>query len=185
MEPPEGTGKMGTADKDIGKGGSGQENGGEVLCGGGASSAPFWVQDVSPDPLVGEGPCGVSPTGGTADGGHGTQTSAGQYVGVPNHWSGAGNGGTGGDRGIFCPPPEHRRAIHCDPSYHGLVSSDRAEYGNAPIQAMVGTSRPGYHGDQGGADICGGTGGDGGGENRSRRERESRVGAYDWEILIW
>ena len=41
-----------------------------------------------------------------------------------------------------------------------------AESRNAPIQAIVGSARPGYHGDQGGAGRRGG-----GGYNRSRRER--------------
>ena len=78
-------GKIGTDGEDIGKGGSGQENGGEVLCGSGASGAPVWVLDVGPEPLVGEIPRGVSPLGGTEDGGHGPQTSVGRDVGVPTH----------------------------------------------------------------------------------------------------
>ena len=41
---------MRTAGEDIGKGGSGEENGGEVLCGGGASGASIWVRDVGTDP---------------------------------------------------------------------------------------------------------------------------------------
>ena len=104
---------------------------------------------MGPDALVGEGPCRISPPGGTADGGHGPQTSARLYVGVTTHWSGSGNGGTGGDRGIYRSPPEHGDTIHCDPSYHGIVFGGGAEARNAPIQVMVGTARPGYHGDQG------------------------------------
>ena len=34
--------------------------------------------------------------------------------------------------------PEHGRTIHCDSSYHGLVSCGGAEAGTAPIKAMVG-----------------------------------------------
>ena len=101
------------------------------------------------DPLVWENPRGVSPPCGTADGRHGTQTSSGGDVGVPTHWSGADNGGIGGDRGIYCPPPEHGRAIYCDPSYHRLMFGRGAESGNAPIQEMVGTARPEYHEYQG------------------------------------
>ena len=104
----------------------------------------------------------VSPPGGMADGRHGPQTSAGQGVGVPRHWSGAGNGGTGGDRGIYRLSPEHGCTIHCDPSYHGLVIGGRAESGNTPIQAIVRTARPGCHGDQVRAGSCVGGEGDGG-----------------------
>ena len=53
--------------------------------------------------------------------------------------------------------------MHCDPSYHGLVFGGGVEAGNAPIQAMVGSDLPGYHGDQGGACSHGGGGGDRGG----------------------
>ena len=53
--------------------------------------------------------------------------------------------------------------MHCDPSYHGLVFGGRAESGNAPIQAMVGASHPGYHEDKDRAGSCGGGGGDRGG----------------------
>ena len=54
-------------------------------------------------------------------------------MGVPTHRGGAGNGGTEGYWGIYCPPPEHVYAIHCDLSYHGLVSGSVAEARNAPI----------------------------------------------------
>ena len=81
---------------------------------------------MGPDPPVGEIPRGVSPPGGAADGGHGPQTSAGWDMGVPTHWGGASNGGTGVNRVIYRPLPEHGREIYCDPSYHGLVSGGRA-----------------------------------------------------------
>ena len=89
------------------------------------------------DPPFGEIPQGVSPLGGAADGGHGLQMSARWDMGVTTHWGGAGNGGTGGYWGIYCPPPEHGRAINCDSSYHGIVSEGGGEAGNAPIQAMA------------------------------------------------
>ena len=38
-EPIDGAGKMGTTGEDFGKGGRVQDNGGEVLCGGGARGA--------------------------------------------------------------------------------------------------------------------------------------------------
>ena len=85
-----------------------------------------------------------------ADVGHGPQMSAGWDVGVPIHWGGAGKCGTGGDWGIHCSPLENGCAIHDNPSYHGLVVGFGAEAGNAPIQVMVGESRPVYHGDKGG-----------------------------------
>ena len=61
--------------------------------------------------------------------------------------------------GIYQPPPEHGHTIHCDLSYHGLVSGSGAETGNAPIQAMVGADRPGYTGYKSGA--CSSRGGGG------------------------
>ena len=85
-------------------------------------------------------------------------------MGVPTHWSGVGKGGTGGYWGIYRPPLEYGCAIHCDPSYYGLVFGSRAEAGNVPIQAMVGTARPEYHGDQCGAGSCEAGGGDPEGE---------------------
>ena len=114
--------------------------GGGGLCCGGSISAPVWVRGVGPDPQVGEIPQGVSSPGGASDGGNGNQTLAGRDVGIPTHWSGAVNGGTGGDRGIYLPPPEHGRAIQCEPSYHGIVFGGRSEAGNAPIQVMVGAA---------------------------------------------
>ena len=72
-----------------------------MLCGGGEISAPIWVRELGFDPPVGESPRGVSPQGGTADGGHGNQTSAIWDMGVPTHWGGAKYFGTGGDRGIY------------------------------------------------------------------------------------
>ena len=60
--------------------------------------------------------------GGAADGGHGYQTSTGWDMSVYTHWDSAINGGTGGDWGEHCPQPEHSRTIHCELSYHGLVS---------------------------------------------------------------
>ena len=41
-----------------------------------------------------------------------------RYVGVPTHWGSTGNGGTGGDWGVYLPPPEHFCAVHFYPSYH-------------------------------------------------------------------
>ena len=112
---------------------------------------------------VREGPCRFSPPGGTADRGHGPQTSDGRYVGVTTHWSGAVNFGTGEDRGIYHPPQEHGCAIHFDSTYNVLVFGGGAEAGNSPIQEMVGTARPGYHGDLGEVGSHGGGGGDKGG----------------------
>ena len=49
----------------------------------------------------------------------------------------------------------------------------------------MGTDRPRYRGDQAGAGRRGEGGGYGGGENQSRRERESRGGADNGDIMIW
>ena len=60
MEPPEDAGKMGTSGKYLRKVGSGYKNGGEVICGSGASGDPVCIRDVGPVPPVGEGPRVVS-----------------------------------------------------------------------------------------------------------------------------
>ena len=93
---------------------------------------------MGPDPPVGEGPRGVSPPGGMADGGHGTQTAVIRDVGVTIHWSGAGNGGIGGDQDIYRPQPDHGRVIYCNPSYHGLLLVGGADAWNGPIQDFGG-----------------------------------------------
>ena len=72
-------------------------------------------------------------------------------MGVYTNWGGAGNGGAVGDLGVYPPPPEHGRTVHCDSFYHGLVSGGGAESGTAPIQAMVGSVRSGYPEDNCGA----------------------------------
>ena len=85
---------------------------------------------------------------------------------VYTHWGGAGNVGAGGDHSVYRPPLEHGCIVHCESSYHGLVSSGGAEAGTAYIQAMVGADRPGYTGDKGRACIIGG------GEEMGKRESE-------------
>ena len=105
-------------------------------------------------------------------------------MGVPTYWSGADNGGIVGYRGIYCSPPEHGHAIHCDLSYHELVFCGGGDAGNAPIQEMVVTDRPGYHGDQGSAGSHRGERGNGGG-GRSRRGRERRGGEDNRDRMIW
>ena len=75
---------------------------------------------------------------------------------VPTHWGGSGNGRTGGDRGIYFPPPEHGCTIYCDSSYHGFVSGGGVESGNSPMQAILGESCLGYPGDKGGTFRSGG-----------------------------
>ena len=93
-------------------------------------------------------------------------------MGVPTHWSGAVNSGTGVDRGIYFLSPKNVRAIHCDQSYHGLVFSVGADARNALIQEIVGTARPGYHEDQGGESSRRGRGGYGGEELELKGEGE-------------
>ena len=91
------------------------------------------------------------PPGGTADSGYGTQISTGWDMGVPTHWGGAGNGGDGRDWGVYQPPPEHVCTIHCNLSYHVLVSSGEAEAGTMTIQEMVVAARSIYPRDKSGA----------------------------------
>ena len=75
---------MGMSGEDFGKGGSGYENGAEVLCVSDASGVSIWVQDVGTDPLVGEIPQGFPPPGGEADGGHGPKLQHdGTWVYIP------------------------------------------------------------------------------------------------------
>ena len=87
-------------------------------------------------------------------------------MGVPTHWGGSGNGWTGGDWGVYCPPPQLGFAIHCNSYYQRLVSGGGAESGNSPIQAMVGAARPVYTGDKG--RVCSSRGGKGQGGGRIR-----------------
>ena len=135
-----------------------------ILCGGGVRESPQWFP----------------PPGGTSDGGHGPQTSTGWYMGVPNHWDGAVNGGAGREWGAYRPPPEHGRTIHRNSSYHGLVSGGGAEAGTATIQAMVVAACSGYRRDKSGACSSGGGGGGQVWMNQREREREremeSRIG---------
>ena len=85
------------------------------------------------DPVVGESSRGFPTPGGSVDGGHGPQIPTGWDMGVYTHWGGSGNGGSGGDRGLYRPPQEHGLTVHCDLSYHGLVSDDGAKAETAPI----------------------------------------------------
>ena len=57
---------------------------------------------------------------------------------------------------MYLPPLEHGCAIHCDPSYRGLVFGGGVEARNVPTQSMVRKACPGYPGDKGGACIRGG-----------------------------
>ena len=111
-EPTAGADKVVTTGESFGKGGNRQENGEEILCGGGASSDSVWVRDMGNDLPTGEGPRGFPATGSMADGGHGTQTSTVWDTGVPTHWGGTCNIGDVLDQGIYCPPPENVHTIH-------------------------------------------------------------------------
>ena len=92
------------------------------------------------DPPFGESYRGFPPPGGAADGGHVPQTSTVWDIGVYAHWGRAGNCGAGVDHSVYCPPPEHDCTVHCDLSYHGLVSGGGAEAGTAPIQEVAGVA---------------------------------------------
>ena len=65
------------------------------LCARETSGVSDRVRDMGNDPPAGEVPRWFPPPGGTADVGHGTQTSTGWDMGVPTNWGGAGNGGAG------------------------------------------------------------------------------------------
>ena len=105
-----------------------------------------------------EGPHGLPPRGSPADFGHGPRTPIERDMGISTHWGGAGDGGTRRDRGVYRPPPEYDRTIHCDSSYCGLVSGGGAEAGYAALVEMVGSARSRYPRGKSGA--CGS--GDGG-----------------------
>ena len=100
-EPMEGAVKVGKSGEYFGKVGRGQDNGREVLCGGGASGASIWVQNMGTDSPVGEIPRWFPTPDGAADVRHGTQTSTGWDMSIYTHWGGARNGGDGGDRGVY------------------------------------------------------------------------------------
>ena len=84
---------METTGEDFGELGSRYDNGGDILCGGGASGASICVREVGNDPSAGDGPQGFPPLGGTTDGGNDTQTSTGWDISVPTHWGRSGNVG--------------------------------------------------------------------------------------------
>ena len=105
-------------------------------------------------------------------------------MGVYTHWGGAENGGAGGDRGVYNPSPEHGRTLHCNSSYHGLVSGGGAEAGTAPIQAMLGASYSRYPGDKGGASRKRGGGRRQVQKNQRDRERDIRVWNDEGRELI-
>ena len=52
--------------------------------------------------------------------------------------------GGGGDWGVYRLIPEHSCTVHCDSSYHELVSGGGEESGTAYIQAIVGADSLGY-----------------------------------------
>ena len=71
-------------------------------------------------------------------------------MGVYTHQGGAGNGAAGGNRGVYCPPPEQGRTLHFKSYYHRILSSGGAEASTAPIQEMVGAAYSRYSWDKGG-----------------------------------
>ena len=77
---------------------------------------------MSVEPLDREFPCGIPPLVNIADGGHGPQTPTERYMVITTHWVGAGDGGLRIDWVLYRLPSEHGHTIHCDLSYHGLVS---------------------------------------------------------------
>ena len=80
-------------------------------------------------------------------------------MGLYTHWYGAVSGGAVGDQGVYRLPPKHGHTVYCNSHYHGLVSRREAEYGTDPIQALVGSSDPGYPVDKDG--VCSSRGGRG------------------------
>ena len=76
-----------------------------------------------------------------------------QYMGVFTHWGSAGDDGTRRDWGLYFPPPEHSTKIHCNLSYHVIVSGGGAEDRNEDIVEMGGASHYINHRDMIGA--CG------------------------------
>ena len=60
---------------------------------------------MSTYPLFGEIPRGFPRPSGAVDGVNGTQKSEGWDIGIYTHWDGAGNGGAGGDWGVYLHPP--------------------------------------------------------------------------------
>ena len=129
------------------------------------------------DSQVGEPPQGFPPPGSAADGRQGAQTSTGWDMGVYTHWGGAGIGGAGGDWGVYHPPLEQSCTVHCNLSYHGLMSGGGAESGNTHIHAMVASARSGYPGGEGGE--CNSGWGEVRRGQKNWREREIRVGKYE------
>ena len=95
-------------------------------------------------------------------------------MGVCNHWGGTVNVRAGGDRVVYHVTPEKNHIIHCDSSYHELMSGTILESETVPFQKMAGASRPVYPMDKGGA--CSSGDGDRIRVNKNQRERESGLG---------
>ena len=58
-------------------------------------------------------------------------------MGIYNHWGGAGDSGTRRYQGVYCPSLEHGRTIHCESSYHRLVSGGGEEAGDEYLTDMA------------------------------------------------
>ena len=89
------------------------------------------------EPPAGESPHRLPPPGRPADVRHGPLTPIDPDMGISTIWGGSGNGGTRRDQGVYCPPQEHGRKIHCNLSQHGLVSCGRAEARDKALVEMV------------------------------------------------
>ena len=124
-----------------------------------------WIEKLrmGSDPPAGEGPHGLPPPGGPADGEHGPQTPIEREMDISDHWGGAGDSGTIRDQGLNRPPLEHIRTIHCDSSYHGLMFVGGSEAGDVALVEIVGASCSRYPMDESGARGSRDGGRDGGG----------------------
>ena len=115
-----------------------------------------------------------------ADGGHGTQMSMGWDMGAPIHLGGTVNGGSVKYQGVHHPSPEHSRTVHCNSSYHGLVSGGGAGAWTETSKLMVRSNNYVYLRDKSGACRRGGGVGDGdGGMEGKVRGRVNREGCRE------
>ena len=76
-------------------------------------------------------------------------------MGISTLWGGASDDGNRIDWGLYCSLPEHGHTIHCNSSYHVLVSGGKSEDKDAAIAEVMGADLSRYPMDKSGAHIRG------------------------------
>ena len=105
---------MGPADSDIEQGGSGFQDIGTYLFGGGAIGHAVRVRYMVPDATHEEGFGRIPTPGGPQADGAATVEGAGRRMDLPPSGGYDGGGGFAGGGNLLLPSPEHSSAIYCN-----------------------------------------------------------------------